>query len=232
MLADKLKTLIQMPLKAIGYKVVRDVPYVYLHQYGSYEEYAAGQVLYNKAKLDQVWADESTLSAVAHRLRQHHSGSVGDVKGVCHGSRNGYEVQVLKRLLGVAQDGAIVGTDISDTAPNFPDMVQWDFHDPNPDFTDRFDFIYTNSLDQAWKPFAALETWLDQLNANGLLFIEHTRSHGVEGAGEMDPFGVLPEFMPYVLVEHFGHRISMEIIKTTKVNNNLDCWLFVLRKSN
>ena len=231
MFTDILKTLIQIPFKAFGLKVVNDLPYIYLHHYNSYEEYAAGQIFHNKRKIDHVWADKNTLSKVVSRIKKNTSKPHEELKGICHGSRNGFEVQTFKQLLNVKLNGSIIGTDISDSAANFPDMIQWDFHDPNPDFVRQFDFVYTNSLDQAWKPFSALETWLDQLNENGLLFIEHTRAHGVEGAGEMDPFGVLPEFMPFVLAEHFGHKISLEILTTKKSNNNLDCWLFVLRNN-
>lgn len=38
--------------------------------------------------------------------------------------------------------------------------------------------------------------------------------------------------MPYVLADWFGHKISIEIMKTVKRNNDLECWVFVVRKSN
>jgi hypothetical protein len=57
----------------------------------------------------------------------------------------------------------------------------------------------------------------------------------------MDPFGVKPAYMPYVLAEWFGHRISIEIIKSVKsnmqevlqsANSNMqmEVWLFVVKK--
>jgi hypothetical protein len=57
----------------------------------------------------------------------------------------------------------------------------------------------------------------------------------------MNPFGVKSAYMPYVLAEWFGHRISIEIIKSVKsnmqevfqsVNSNMqmDVWLFVVKK--
>ncbi len=46
----------------------------------------------------------------------------------------------------------------------------------------------------------------------------------------MDPFGVKPAYMPYVLAEWFGHRISVEVIKSVKGNMQLDVWLFVVKK--
>ena len=63
-------------------------------------------------------------------------------------------------------------------------------------------------------PFKALNTFINQLKVNGLLFIgAYAKAHGVQDAGEMDPFGVLPEFMPYVLSEYFGHKVSLDIKK-------------------
>lgn len=73
---------------------------------------------------------------------------------------------------------------------------------------------------------------LAQLTAVGgwLLIIEHTMLHSPVGASEMDPFGVKLAYMPYVLAEWFGHRISIEIIKSVKSNMQMKVWLFVVKK--
>lgn len=243
MIKKVIKQSIDGVLSRLGYKLERDqrgCPLIYLHTYSSYEEYASTQIFHNVRKLDQVWADDKTLQIVAERVEKNMPDHSSSIEGICHGSRNGYEVKTLKNLFRLAGNASsaerqisvnIIGTDISQTATQFDDMIQWDFHDANPKFLDKFDFVYTNSLDQSWKPFQALDTWLEQIKDTGLLIIEHTKSHGVEGASEMDPFGVQPEYMPYVLAEHYGHRISLEIIKTKKSNNHLDCWLFVIKKS-
>lgn len=52
-----------------------------------------------------------------------------------------------------------------------------------------------------------------------------SRSLGVVG------YKIVPD-MPYVLADWFGHKISIEIMKTVKRNNDLECWVFVVRKSN
>lgn len=62
------------------------------------------------------------------------------------------------------------------------------------------------------------------------MIIEHTMDHSPTGAGEMDPFGAKPAYMPYLLAEWFGHQISIEVIKSVKGNNRLDVWLFVVKK--
>lgn len=211
-----------------GIEVRRKTPDFYLHNYTSYEHYKSVQVFHNKRKIHQVWADESTLGEVAKRVQKEFPGETG-VQGICHGTRNGFEQKVLSEKLSCE----VIGTDISDTATSFPRSVQWDFHDRKEDWVGRFHFIYTNSLDQSWKPKMALETWLEQLRPGGILIIEHTPAHGPEGASEMDPFGAKPEYMPWLLSDWFGHRISIEIICGLAKKNidNIPVWLFVLKKN-
>ena len=97
-----------------GLKIVKDEPFVSLHEYSSYEEYKDTQVFHNKKKLEWIWADDSTLKLVADRFLQDKT-ECGDsiFKGICHGARNGYEVKKLGELI---QDSEVYGTDISDTA--------------------------------------------------------------------------------------------------------------------
>ena len=214
-------------LKPLGHEIRKNYPDVYLHRYESYEHYKRVQVFHNKRKLGTVWADKQTLILVAERVtREFGKNGERPLFGICHGARNGFEQNCLSDLLSTD----IIGTDISDTAAQFPRSVQWDFHDVNPDWLGRCDFVYSNSLDQSWKPKEAASTWLDQLRLGGLLFIEHSRAHGPEGASEMDPFGVKAEYMPYVLSEWFGHRISLEILKGEKANMDMEIWLFVMKR--
>lgn len=196
----------------------------YLHQYDSYEQYREIQIFNNKRKLEDVWADQKTLNLVIRRLLEEF-GSNG-VRGLCHGTRNGFEQAYLAEQLGCD----VVGTDISETAVQFPRSVQWDFHDVNPEWEGVIDFIYTNSLDQSWQPRIALTTWLGQLRTGGILFIEHTLGHSPSGAGDMDPFGAKPQYLPYLLATWFGHQIAIEVIKGVKENYDLEVWLFVIKK--
>ena len=213
-------------IQPLGVELVRskDIVDFYLHDYKSYEEYRDIQIQYNKKKIGNVWADEATLDAVANEL----SLLTGrkSLKGICHGARNGFEQNYLRKKF----DFDVFGTDISDTATQFENTVQWDFHDVNNDWVGRFDFVYSNSLDQGWNPRAALSAWLNQLNDGGFLVIEHTEAHGPSGASEMDPFGVRPTAMPYVLADWFGHRISMSVKKSKKANMDMDVWLFFVSR--
>lgn len=226
-----------------GYQITKktdEKARVYLHEYTSYEEYRAIQIQHNKRKIDRVWADEETLGLVASRVNAHFkNASKNSLFGLCHGSRNGFEQRVLAEKIDNIQQ--IIGTDISDTATNFPNSVEWDFHDINEEWVNRCHMIYTNSLDQSWKPQQALSTWLDQLVEGGLLFLEHTDAHTAQGASAMDPFGAEPQIMPYLLAEWFGHKIAIDFEETSKtvrhkqssgeeVDLTFKVWLFVVKK--
>jgi hypothetical protein len=214
-------------LSSTGYELRKDYPDVLLHQYSSYEEYRATQVFHNKRKVEKVWADESTLDLVVDRVVKEF-GRERRLFALCHGSRNGFEQNYISTRL----DVEILGTDISDTATDYPKSVQWDFHDRREEWVGKCDFVYTNALDQSWKPQAAVATWLEQLKVGGLLFIEHSEhNHGPRGASSKDPFGAKPHYMPYLLCQWFSHGISTEIIETVKGNKlGGRVFLFVVRK--
>lgn len=198
----------------------------YLHQYDSYEEYKRVQEFHNRRKIDRIWADAVTLERVARIVLERFE--TPPLLGLCHGTRNGFEQKYLNQLgVGIRA----IGTDISETAKSFPNSLQWDFHDPNPSWVGRFDFIYTNSLDQSWQPKQALEVWLEQVKEKGVVIVEHTDSHGPRGASEMDPFGVVPEVFPYVLTMWFGDQISISHSVGKKQNMEMDAHLFVISKN-
>ena len=197
--------------------------FVYQHSYaGGYKQYREVQIKYNKRKLQKVWADEATLKAIADDLRIHGLGNTG----ICHGARNGFEVTWLRDCLG----GEVIGTDISETATRFPHMHVWDFHEDNPDWKGRFDFVYTNSLDQAMDPARALNSWTKQIVPQGRIYIEHTMAHSASGAGEMDPFGAHPMAMPYLFFiwGRRAYRLNAILEIESKQNNGLQAWVFVL----
>ena len=202
---------------------------LYQHDYGvsGYEKYKDIQIFHNKRKLDRVWADEATLAIIGKYIQSH----VDQIKGgICHGTRRGYEQAELSRLIGCQ----VVGTEISDTAKDFANTVQWDFHECKPEWKESFSFVYSNSLDQAFDPRKALDTWVGQLRSNGLLFIEHSMSHSAVGASEMDPFGAHPMVMPYLIFEWGRGKYKLiDIIRPPhKKAGKFELWIFVIAKSN
>ncbi|WP_391482115.1 hypothetical protein [Nereida sp. NH-UV-3] len=220
---------IQNLVRQIGHEVVpsaRLQDFV-IHEYASYEEYKETQIKFNKIKINNIWADDVTLKRVVEIAHNKLGSERKNLRILCHGSRNGYEVQCLKKFL---PDAEILGTDISDTASDYG-LVEWDFHDVNSDWLKRFDVIYTNSLDQSWKPREALTVWLDQLNNDGILIIEHTEAHSPTGASKMDPFGVRPIAFPYIITKWFEDKVAISWTVGKKGNMNLEAYLFAIRNT-
>lgn len=220
---------IQNLVGQFGFVVVpeaRLVDYV-LYEYDSYEEYKNTQVEFNKIKIGEIWADSKTLERVKERIQENIDCNTRKINILCHGSRNGYEVKQLKKLL---PNSEVLGTDISDTASDF-DLIEWDFHDTNAAWVNHFDVIYTNSLDQSWNPKGALSIWLEQLKQEGLLVIEHTDAHSPAGASKMDPFGVRPVAFPFIVTKWFGDKVALSWTVAKKDNMDMDAYLFVIRKS-
>ncbi len=224
-----LKNLINSMLFKIGYRISKinnTNELVKIYKYKDYNEYKESQIYYNKKKINHIWADEETLSIIVNFLKD----KIGkeNIVGICHGSRNGYEQNFFNENL---PNSKVIGTDISDTANDFKNSVVWDFHDEKKEWVKNFDFVYSNSLDQSFDPRKALSVWLNQINKDGFIIIEHSEQHGVIASGKMDPFGVEANFFPYLLTEWFGHLISIKIIKSKKKNKgNAPVWLFILKK--
>jgi hypothetical protein len=150
-----------------------------------YETYRKTQTAGNRRKLMKVFAREENI---AH-LARYAVTAIGrrDLRVLCHGTRNGTELQWFRKHMPEA--AAVLGTDISDTATQFPDTIQWDFHDLKDEWVGGWDVIYTNSWDHAFEPDRAFRNWMACLSPRGVLFLEHTRDHTPAGVSELDPFG-------------------------------------------
>ncbi len=211
-------------LSSFGWRLERNLPDYITYPYSSYEEYRETQIKWNKIKIDRVWADSQVLDLVVTRIRQNLGSQ--EIFGLCHGSRNGFEQNYLLSHL----KGQILGTDISETAELFPYSVVHDFHDVNPAWESKADFIYSNSLDQSWKPELALQVWVNQLKIGGLLYIEMSEGHSPRHASKMDPFGVKPEYFAYLLSQWIGHAVSIEVLHSKKTKWNMPIWLYEVKR--
>jgi len=223
------KNIINKFLFKLGYRISKinnTGVMVNIYKYKNYNEYKQTQIYYNKKKIDKVWADEKSLKILCKFLNENIKKD--NVKGLCHGSRNGYEQKI---FLNEIKNSKVLGTDISETAIDFENSIVHDFHEQKDEWIENFDFVYSNSLDQSYDPHKALTVWLSQVKKNGFVIIEHSDQHGVISSGKMDPFGVEASFFPFLLTEWFGHSISLKIIKTIKLNkNNAPVFFFILKK--
>ena len=212
------KYLINKLLDKFGYKISKSNntdELIKIYKYKNYEEYKKTQVKHNKNKIRHIFSDENTLDSISEYLLKNMSQS--NYKGICHGSRNGFEVHFFSNKL---LNSEIIGTDISENVTNFKNSIIHDFHEEKKDWISYFDFVYSNSLDQSYDPKKALQVWLGQIRKDGYLFLEMTKQHTVQTSGSMDPFGVEIQYFPYLIVEWFGGKVSIQLIKNIKSNKN------------
>ncbi|MBC2834391.1 class I SAM-dependent methyltransferase [Paragemmobacter straminiformis] len=156
------------------------------HLYDDYETYRRTQEEGNKLKLRAQFVKKGHIVFLADWLAARRT--VGF--GLCHGVRRGKEQEWFMSRLPSAR---VIGTDISETAKEFPDTVQWDFHDENPEWAGRADFVYSNSWDHAYDPSKAFRAWAASLKPGGVILIDHTRGHAPRASNALDPFGATRE---------------------------------------
>ena len=229
-LVFRIKDLINKTLIKFGYRIskINTTDRLFkIYKYKNYDEYKDTQIFFNKQKINKVWADENTLKIVSNFLKENIKSE--KIKGLCHGSRNGFEQ---KCFINEIPNAEVIGTDISETANDYDNSIVHDFHDEKKDWIENFDFVYSNSLDQSYDPEKALNIWINQVKKDRYVIIEHSDQHGVISSGKMDPFGVEANFFPYLLTEWFGHKISLKIIKSIKKNkNDAPVNFFIMKKT-
>lgn len=158
-------------------------PAVRLHQPGTYDDYVRTQRAGFDAKRNTVFARSENIKTIADYATDR-----GHVRSVlCHGTRNGAEQRFFRESLG---DGVqVLGTEIGSGADQYPDTIEWDFHETKPEWIGAWDLIYSNSWDHAFDPERALEGWASCLSRGGLIVLEHSEHHTVAHVRDLDPFG-------------------------------------------
>lgn len=166
----------------------------YLTEDGSfdYAGYKQAQIEGNIIKLDYVWARSENIAFLADYIRK----VIGQPTfGICHGTRRGKEQEWFRDYL----ECEVIGTEISETAEQFPHTICWDFHESRPEWVEAVDFIYSNSLDHSYDPEKCISVWINCLKKGGLCIIEHSSED--EGCSETDPFGAGIMIMPYLILK-------------------------------
>ena len=184
-----------------------------LIKFDNYEQYKNTQEAANHKKLDRVWVSDDEVDAIsAYFLSNVQEATFG----ICHGVRNGWEVRAFKKKLAMH----IIGTEISDTASAFKDVIQWDFHKAKPEWVGKVDFVYSNSWDHSYDPQECLKTWLSLLTEEGMCFIQWTKHHNKTGAGGADCFaGTKEEYIDII-------EASGTLVDTLEIG---DISIFVIR---
>lgn len=152
------------------------------HEYKDYDEYRTCQILGNVSKIDLVFTKKQTVSIICKFLNGHRYIR----KGLCHGARNGKEVSWFNKYLA---RGKAAGTDISNTAKLFSNMIVHDFNKERKNWIDKFDFVYSNSWDHAFEIEKTFAIWEKQLKKKGFLILETSHKHASDNRDEeMDPY--------------------------------------------
>jgi hypothetical protein len=158
---------------------------------GDYDQYRRQQNEGNLRKLDQVFVTRNNIDYLAAYI----SSRLGtdELRILCHGTRNGTELRFFQSALPSA---TLLGTEIADTATQFPNTVQWDFHDMKDEWVGAWDVVYSNSWDHAFDPRRAFLNWMRSLKPQGVLLLDHTRRHTPAHVTRLDPFGArLPDLV-------------------------------------
>lgn len=148
-----------------------------------YDLYRQVQEEGNRRKIDQVWVNEDAIRRLAAAALAR-----GPVRRVlCHGTRNGAEQRFFKAAIPGVE---ALGTEIASTATQFPDTIQWDFHDLKDEWVGYWDLLYSNSWDHAFDPERLFANWTASLRPGGLMALEHTTQHQPQSVTPLDPFGI------------------------------------------
>lgn len=140
-----------------------------VYKYTDYDHYVREQTRGNKEKIDRVYVKERSIELI-HNYKPIASFII------CHGTRNGAEQQFFKKYYPAAY---VIGTEISETATQFPHTVQWDFANVKEEWIGKFDIVYSNAFDHSYDPHKTIQTWKEQLSDNGLLVIEYSERQSV-----------------------------------------------------
>ena len=173
-----------------------------------------------------MWADELNLKLISEYIFNHSNQK--KLIGICHGSRNGYEQKKFKELI---KNSIVLGLIFQKPLKIMKIVLFGTFMMPKKNgkiILILFILIHWSKL---WSQ-KGLETWINQLNTNGMLFIELSDQHNVQSSGKMDPFGVDPEYFPYLLIDWFKHKISISVLKSIKENKSkAPVWIYVIKKN-
>lgn len=141
-----------------------------LYKHKDYEEYRNAQIKKNHKKIHLVWVKKKELLKVINHANQ----NIPEINfGICHGVRNAWEVKQFRKHF----KADIIGTEISDTATEFDNTIQWDFHDIKDEWVGKADFIYSNSFDHSNRPKFCLDQWMKCLKPGGICYIHWMKTN-------------------------------------------------------
>lgn len=189
-----------------------------IYQYNNYQEYVNSQVEANIRKIKNKWVEKKTIEEIYKRYKLAES-------IICHGTRNAAEQKYFQEFYPNAE---ILGTEISHTAKDFPMTIQWDFHEDNPVWIDKFDIVYSNAFDHSYNPEKVLNCWKMQLKNNGRLFLEHGYGETENISKQSDPLQIYEDEL-IILFNKVGLYL-VDSFYSTGNKGACPCKIYVLSK--
>lgn len=182
--------------------------------YENYEEYLEVQRSKTKRRLrvfkeeskSIMWTNQNNIEDICNLIKGYRSNVI--ISGLCMGSRSGEEQTLFHKFLG--KKSKVFGVELQSDAQSLPNTIIADFHYPPKNLFGKFDFVYSNSHDQSFNPKLALGSWIKCLKLDGLLVLEHCRSHGKQHTNRQDPFGVETEILPFLIMSWFSANLRLE----------------------
>lgn len=138
-----------------------------------YEEYLAIQ----QSRFNRKWGTRADARSALQRRFDELFGEIGDTlqscrKIACMGIRNGAEYSEFSaRLPQATVYGVDLGQRVGEVGPH---CYQYDFHHLPDDWSDKFDLVFSNSLDHSFEPAIALKEWTRVVKPGGYLLIDFT----------------------------------------------------------
>lgn len=127
----------------------------------------------------RVFTSAKVVDAIQEHYKESHRGGIyTKIYGLCHGVRQGGELDLFEDRFG----GDWIGTEIVEELCDGERVIHADFSDPpRKEWIGNFDIVYSNSLDHARNPYKTVKSWLSCLSPDGCLYIEWTRWHNKLG---------------------------------------------------
>jgi len=191
------------------------------------DEYARVQTAGNKRKIDYLFETEKNVKMLSDYLLK----NLDDIKfGLCHGTRRGKEQEWFNKYL----NAKVLGTEISDTATNFLNTIQWDFHNVKDEWVGNVDFIYSNAIDHSYDAKYCLKQWFSCLRKDGICIVNGTTNNTPWSTTKLDLFGYTKEGLKS-LIEELADECGVKIEKTFEgkhlANKGFSEWFyFMIRK--
>jgi len=177
-----------------------------IYEYKNYEHYKKEQIAANYQKLSWSFKNKAHMEEIKKRKN-----SANNI--ICHGTRRGGEqLEFLKQY----PDAYVIGTEISDTATQFPNTIEHDFNVQKQEWIENFDIVYSNAFDHSFDPDTTIEVWKQQLNKDGLMYLVWP-NHSNSQSTSFDPLsGTRDELVVFLQ----KHELEVEV---TDMPQMLEC---------